>query len=53
MYTSKNDVSETLIDGVSAWLKQSALKGVDLETIVTETCERLAAVGIPLIRVHQ
>lgn len=52
MYASKNDVSQTLIDGVSAWLKQSALKGVDLETIVTETCERLAAVGIPLIRVH-
>ena len=52
MYTSKNDVSETLIDGVSAWLRQSALKGADLETIVTETCERLAAVGIPLVRVH-
>ena len=52
MYTSQNDVSETLIDGVSAWLKQSALKGADLETIVTETCERLAAVGIPLVRVH-
>lgn len=52
MHALPNDVSETLIDGVSAWLKQSALKGADLETIVTETCERLAAIGIPLIRVH-
>jgi adenylate cyclase len=48
----RSDVSPTLIEGVSSWLKQSTLNNTDLETIVRETCERLAAVGIPLVRVH-
>lgn len=52
METLQDHVSQTLIDGVSAWLKQSALKDTDLETIAGETCERLAAIGIPLARVH-
>lgn len=47
-----NHVSQTLVDGVTSWLKRSALKDADLETIAFETCERLAAVGIPLARVH-
>ncbi len=52
MSNESNEVSRTLIDGVSAWLKESALGSPDLETIVTETCDRLSAVGIPLKRVH-
>ncbi len=46
------NVSKTLIDRVSTWLQQSALKGEDLETLVQGLCERLAAAGIPLARVH-
>ncbi|MGB7262417.1 MAG: hypothetical protein WBC68_10120, partial [Albidovulum sp.] len=52
MNASRDEISPTLVDGVAAWLKESALKGADLESIATETCERLAAVGIPLVRVH-
>ncbi len=52
MSDASNEVSKTLIDGVSAWLKESALDSPDLEQIVTETCDRLSAVGIPLKRVH-
>ncbi|MGI9394078.1 MAG: adenylate/guanylate cyclase domain-containing protein [Boseongicola sp.] len=52
MSDASNEVSKTLIDGVSAWLKEEAMKAPDLEAIVTETCDRLSAIGIPLIRVH-
>ena len=46
------DVSSILLDRVSDWLIQSALAGDDLETIVRGLCERLAAAGLPLRRVH-
>ena len=52
MSDATNEVSKTLIDGVSAWLKEQAMSSPDLEAIVTETCDRLSAIGIPLIRVH-
>lgn len=52
MLLPRINVSETLIDRVSTWLQQSALKGESLETLVQGLCERLAASGIPLIRVH-
>lgn len=48
----RNEISRSLIDGVSAWLKQAALNGADLETLTNETCERLCAIGIPLLRMH-
>jgi len=46
------DLSETLIDRVAAWLKQSALRGDDLETLISGVCERLTGAGMPLVRVH-
>lgn len=46
------NVSESLIARVSLWLQQSALKGTDLESLVHGLCERLAAAGVPLLRVH-
>ncbi|TMV35778.1 adenylate/guanylate cyclase domain-containing protein, partial [Thioclava sp. BHET1] len=46
------DVSETLIERVEQWLEQAALDGAEIETIVAGTCERLAAAGVPLTRVH-
>jgi len=46
------DLSETLIDRVAVWLKHSALRGDDLETLISGVCERLAAAGLPLLRVH-
>ena len=52
MDTPRNEISRTLIDGVSVWLKQAALNGADLQTLTGETCERLSAIGIPLLRVH-
>ncbi|MEA3533967.1 adenylate/guanylate cyclase domain-containing protein [Rhizobium sp. CC-YZS058] len=45
-------VSSHLLDRVSLWLKQAALSDEPLETIVTGFCERLAASGLPLARVH-
>ncbi|OLP62376.1 adenylate cyclase [Xaviernesmea oryzae] len=45
-------VSVHLLARVSHWLQQSALKGENLETLVTGFCERLAASGLPLNRVH-
>ncbi|BAV51179.1 adenylate cyclase [Mesorhizobium sp. 113-1-2] len=40
------------MDKVADWLNQSALAGSDLETLVKGFCERLAAAGLPLKRVH-
>jgi adenylate cyclase len=45
-------VSETLLDKVSLWLQEAALNGEGLETLVQGFCERLAASGMPLLRVH-
>lgn len=45
-------VSDTLLDGVSTWLQQAALNGEGLEVLVQGFCERLAASGLPLLRVH-
>ncbi|OYR08745.1 adenylate/guanylate cyclase domain-containing protein [Brucella grignonensis] len=45
-------VSETLLSPVLCWLQQSALKGASLETLTEGFCERLAAAGVPLMRVH-
>ncbi len=52
MTTPRATVSRTLLDRVSSWLKTSALHGVDLETLIKGFCERLAAAGLPLVRVH-
>lgn len=40
------------MDKVADWLNQSVLAGNDLETLVKGFCERLAAAGLPLKRVH-
>nr|WP_316655418.1 adenylate/guanylate cyclase domain-containing protein [uncultured Gellertiella sp.] len=45
-------VSETLLDRVSTWLQEAALNGEGIETLVQGFCERLAASGLPLLRVH-
>lgn len=50
--TQTQQVSTHLLDRVSLWLKQTALNGASLETLVTGFCERLAAAGVPLSRVH-
>lgn len=52
MYPRRINVSATLLDRVSNWLQQSALSGASLEDLVQGFCERLAAAGVPLIRVH-
>lgn len=46
------EISETLMDRVVAWMRQTALQGADLRTIVVGTCERLTAAGLPLARAH-
>lgn len=46
------EISTILVDKVADWLTQSALEGNDLETLVKGFCERLAAAGLPLKRVH-
>lgn len=45
-------ISETLMDEVSAWLKQASLKSTDLETVIRGCCDRLAATGLPLKRIN-
>ena len=52
MIIPRANLSESLIERVSLWLQQSALRGADLESLVHGLCERLAAAGIPLLRVH-
>jgi adenylate cyclase len=52
MIIPRATVSESLIERVSLWLQQSALRGTDLESLVHGLCERLAAAGVPLVRVH-
>lgn len=52
MIVPRANVSESLIERVSHWLQQSALRGSDLEALVHGLCERLAAAGVPLLRVH-
>ncbi|MBA3448983.1 MAG: adenylate/guanylate cyclase domain-containing protein [Pseudaminobacter sp.] len=52
MNISQADVSTILLDKVADWLIHSSLAGDDLETMVRGFCERLAAAGVPLARVH-
>lgn len=52
MSTTHADVSTILLDKVADWLTHSSLAGDDLETMVRGFCERLAAAGLPLVRVH-
>ncbi|WP_224545086.1 adenylate/guanylate cyclase domain-containing protein [Mesorhizobium sp. CA16] len=52
MSTSYAEISTILMDKVADWLNESALAGNDLETLVNGFCERLAAAGLPLKRVH-
>ncbi|MBP1886741.1 adenylate/guanylate cyclase domain-containing protein [Sinorhizobium mexicanum] len=47
-----NSVSEILLDKVAAWLMRASLSDETLETLVRGFCERLAAAGLPLMRVH-
>ena len=46
------DVSSILLDRVADWLTQSSLAGTDLESVVRGLCERMAAAGLPVKRVH-
>ncbi len=47
-----NETSITLIDKVSDWVVSQALTNIDLEQLVDGTCERLAAAGVPIMRVN-
>ncbi len=48
----RNKTSITLIDKLTDWIVSQALDDPDLEQIVRGTCERLAAAGIPVSRIH-
>ncbi|WDZ79474.1 adenylate/guanylate cyclase domain-containing protein (plasmid) [Ensifer adhaerens] len=52
MALANDNVSEILIDKVADWLMRTSLSDAPLETIVKGFCERLAAAGLPLMRVH-
>jgi adenylate cyclase len=52
MLTVHSSVSDIFLDKVAEWLTQSALTGENLETIVRGFCERIAASGLPIARVH-
>ncbi len=52
MDQTQTTTSAILLDRVSDWLMQTALRGADLESVVNGFCERLAAAGVPLVRIH-
>ncbi|KQV70426.1 adenylate/guanylate cyclase domain-containing protein [Rhizobium sp. Root1220] len=52
MGTIESSVSSILLDRVAEWLTNSSLAGDDLENIVRGFCERIAAAGLPIARVH-
>ncbi|NLS03995.1 adenylate/guanylate cyclase domain-containing protein [Rhizobium sp. P32RR-XVIII] len=52
MSTIDSSVSSILLDRVAEWLTNSSLAGDDLENIVRGFCERIAAAGLPIARVH-
>ena len=52
MDSTRSEISDILMDKVADWLTKSSLAGDDLETMVRGFCERLAAAGLPLVRVH-
>lgn len=49
---ASNEISTILLDKVADWLTHSSLAGDDLETMVRGFCERIAAAGLPILRVH-
>ena len=52
MKAMQAEVSTVLMDRVGDWLMKSSLSGDNLEVMVRGFCERLAAAGLPLVRVH-
>lgn len=52
MTTSHSSVSDIFLDKVAEWLTQAALTGENLETVVRGFCDRMAASGLPIARVH-
>jgi adenylate cyclase len=50
--TLNGEVSTILIDKVADWLMKAALAGDPLETIIQGFCERIAAAGVPVMRIH-
>lgn len=50
--TVHSSVSDIFLDKVAEWLTQAALTGENLEFIVRGFCERIAASGLPIARVH-
>lgn len=52
MSAAQTDISAILMDKVADWLTQSSLAGDDLEVMVRGFCERLAAAGLPLVRIN-
>ncbi len=52
MNSFSSDTSAVLVDHVGDWLMKSALTGIEVEELFSGFCERLAAAGLPLARVH-
>jgi adenylate cyclase len=52
MTTTPSSVSDIFLDKVAEWLTQAALTGENLENVVRGFCDRMAASGLPIARVH-
>jgi adenylate cyclase len=52
MTTTTGTVSAIFMDKVADWLTRAALSGSSLEDIVRGFCDRIAAAGLPIARVH-
>lgn len=52
MNSFSSDTSTVLVDHVGDWLMKTSLTGTAVEDVFAGFCERLAAAGLPLVRVH-
>lgn len=52
MTNAPSSVSDIFLDKVAEWLTQAALTGENLESVVRGFCDRIAASGLPIARVH-
>jgi adenylate cyclase len=52
MTRTAGNVSSIFMDNVADWLIRNALAGQPLEEIIRGFCDRIAAAGMPIVRVH-
>jgi adenylate cyclase len=52
MTITQSAASSILVGRITEWLNGTVIRGSDLETVVRGCCERMAAAGLPIKRIH-